>query len=152
MNDITIKEKKYRTGRLDARRQFHVVRRLAPVISSLTDLAKDLPGLLADPDKRQDGQDMPTDDLLAALGPLADAIASMSDTDADYVINSCLAVVERQQPSGGWAKIMVGDALQFEDLDMAAMLRLTFAVLEDNLGGFFGELPPNLTAQVRTRG
>lgn len=129
--EIQINEKKYRTGRMDARRQFHVVRRLAPILSGLTDLKK----MMGEP--------------LAALGPLADAVASMSDQDADYVINSCLSCVERQQSAGGWAKVMVDDALMFQDLDMAAMLRLTWAVLQENLQGFFDALPSGLSAALR---
>lgn len=131
--DITINDKNYRIGRLDARRQFHVVRRLAPIIGGLTDLERC------------------KDDPLAALEPLADAIASMRDQDADYVLNTCLAAVERRQPTGGWAKLMTtGGDLMFQDLDMAAMLRLVWAVLQENLQGFFDALPRDLLAAART--
>jgi len=130
--DIVIGDATYRTGRLDARRQFHVVRRLAPVLSSLSDLS----GLGSE--------------SLEALEPLARAVAGMVDADADYVINKCLGVVERRQPSGGWARVMSGDKLMFEDLDMAAMLRLVWAVLEDNLSGFFADLPRGLPGAVWT--
>ena len=120
---ITIKEKTYRAGRMDARRQFHVVRRLAPIISGLTDLA----ALKSDP--------------MAALGPIAEALAAMKDEDADYILNACLEVTERQQPAGGWAKVMRQGSLMFEDLDMADMLRLAGVALVENLGGFFDGLP-----------
>ncbi|MDD3310951.1 phage tail assembly chaperone [Pseudodesulfovibrio sp.] len=121
--DLTINGNAYRAGRMDARRQFHVVRRLAPIISGLTDLKS----LMGDP--------------MAALGPLADAIAEMKDADADYILDACLAVVERKQPAGGWAKVMVNGGLMFQDLDMAAMLRLTWAVLQEDMQGFFDALP-----------
>ncbi|MGE4191787.1 MAG: phage tail assembly chaperone [Pseudodesulfovibrio sp.] len=121
--ELTIKDKSYRVGRMDARRQFHVVRRLTPLLSGLTDLA----ALKSDP--------------LAALGPIAETIAAMKDQDADYIIDACLAVTERQQAAGGWAKVMQHGSLMFEDLDMADMLRLAGACLQENLGGFFDALP-----------
>jgi len=121
--EITIKDRKYRAGRMDARRQFHVVRRLTPLISGLTDLA----ALKADP--------------MAALGPIAETIADMKDEDADYILDACLSVAERQQAAGGWAKVMQSGSLMFEDLDMADMLRLAGAVLWENLSGFFDALP-----------
>lgn len=121
--ETTIKGKTYRAGRMDARRQFHVVRRLAPLLSGLTDLA----ALKSDP--------------MAALGPLAETIATMKDEDADYVLDACLEVTERQQAAGGWAKVMRHGSLMFEDLDMADMLRLAGAALVENLGGFFDGLP-----------
>ena len=120
---MEIKGKTYRSGRMDARRQFHVLRRLAPLLSGLTDLA----ALKADP--------------LAAIGPLAETVAAMKDADMDYVLDACLEVTERKQTAGGWAKVMVGGSLMFEDLDMADMLRLAGAALQENMAGFFDALP-----------
>lgn len=131
--EIELNEKRYRAKTLPARRQFHMVRRLASVLSGLAKM-KDL--ALADP--------------MAALEPLAQGIASLSDADADYVIDGCLAVVELKQPAGGWAPVMVNGRLMFEDMDMTTMLRLTWAVLQENLAGFFAALPQTSSGAAST--
>lgn len=125
----------YRAGKLDAMRQFHVTRRLAPL---LPDLAKAgiTPGA--------------TGDVTAILEPLAKAVAAMPDADAEYVLNTCLSVVERKQAAGGWAKVMTGGQLMFEDIDMAAMLVVAWEVLRHNLSGFFAGLPQGLPGMART--
>lgn len=113
--------KTYRVGKLDALLQFHVMRRLAPV----------LPKLAA----------MQGNDLAAALEPIAQGVAGMTDADSEYIIKTCLSVAERKQPGGGWAALTVNGAMMFEDLDMAAMLTLVWHVLQHNLSGFFADLP-----------
>lgn len=137
--DFTHKGVAYKAGSLDAMKQFHVTRRLAPFLPKLAG----------------DGLPLNTEALSGAavfafLEPLAACVATMSDADAEYVLHTCLEVVERQQPTGGWAKVMAGGRLMFEDIDMAAMLVCAFHVLQRNLSGFFAVLPSVSPAAGRT--
>lgn len=133
-HEIPIKGKKYRVGEIPAMKQFHVLRRLAGVLGGLGDLAKL-------------GPDM---DPFAALEPLAEGVSKMSDQDAEYVINTCLAAVEMEQASGGWAKVVSKGRLMFENMGMMTMLRLTMEVLKHNLSDFFGDLPSASPGPSRT--
>jgi hypothetical protein len=144
---------KYRANKLSAKRQFHVSRRLAPLLfglmksGALSGSAVPV-GLDVQVDATVgDAPNALSGDVLEALGS---ALATMSDTDADYVVDSCLAVVVRQQPGGGWAQLMSGEKLMFEDLDMAGMLTITWQVVQDSLSGFFGTLPQGLPGPNRT--
>jgi len=117
--EFEINGQQYRSGKLNARLQFHVARRLAPVL-----------GGLAEASKNNDG------DFAGFLQPIADAIAGMSDADCDYVLDACLGVVQRQQGSS-WVNIFVNKAQMFDDIDMGVMLQIASKVITENLGGFF---------------
>jgi hypothetical protein len=103
----------YKAGKIDARKQFHIVRRLAPVMSAAAG-----------------GGDM--------LAMLAGAISKLSDDDADYVLFGLLDVVTRKQENGlGYAKISTGKALMFDDISMGAMLKIAAESFKENMQDFF---------------
>lgn len=124
MAEFSIKGIKYRSGTMDAMTQFHVVRRLGPILGSFRNMLDS---------KLDDG-----------LSIIAEAISKMSDVDTEYVINSCMAVVQREQAGGtGWANVWSTQAKRpmFDDIDMATMLQIVFAVIGDAIVPFFGALP-----------
>lgn len=117
----------YRVGKLDARAQFHIVRRLAPVLGELA------PAL-------QGGKGG-----LDALPPIATAVAKLSDVDADYCIFGLLKVVSRKQPNGlGWGPVSTENLLMYDDIGMTQMLKLAWEALTFNMSGFFAVLPSDL--------
>lgn len=131
----------YRSAKLDAFAQFHIARRLAPVQAALFKAGTEASSL----SEQQAGE--------KAMAGLAEAVAGMPDADCDFVLAKCLGVVQRKQDSG-WSNITAagGKAMTFSDIDMMTMLLITRQVIEENLGGFFGESadpspsPPSPTA------
>ena len=77
----------YQSGKMDAFKQFHVSRRLAPVFGGLASSASKEAG-----------------DFSQFLQPIAEAVAQMPDTDCDYVLQACLSVANRQHGKG-WAPV-----------------------------------------------
>lgn len=126
--DIEINGQQYRIGKLDARKQFHIARRLAPVMKSFGDVM--IQQAAAAP---AEGEDL----LMKAMSPIIDAIALMSDEETDYILDTCLAVVSRQQPGGQYQKVMVGKNMLFADIDLPVMMQLTFNTIRENLSNFF---------------
>lgn len=129
----------YRANPMDARRQFHVTRRLARVMSAFMPI-------MAATQAAQDGEKAAAamDALSEVLNALVDGLADLSDADADYVINSCLAVTEREiDGKAGWAPIMANGVITFEDIrtSMAAMLQILYPVLKENIQTFLSEFP-----------
>lgn len=117
----------YRANKIDARSQFHIVRRLAPVIGELAPAMQ----------KGKGGLD--------ALPPLANAIAKLSDNDADYCLFGLLKAISRKQPQGtGWAPVSTGELLMYDDITMPTMLQLAWKALSHNMQGFFAALPSDL--------
>lgn len=126
---VEINGQSYRIGRLDAKKQFHVARRLAPLLAGLGGALK--------------GEAKGFAEMVA---PIAEALAKMSDEDTDYVIDTCLAVVARQQGEGFQSVMVKGGGLIFQDIDLPAMLQITVAVIQQNLGSFFPGGPSALNA------
>lgn len=132
--DEQINGARYRTnGRLNALQQLHVSRRIAPVLASM---GVSLAALRA-------GASVSADDLAASLGPVSEVMAHMSDEVVEYIVGTCLSVVQREQDMGsgkkGWAPV-ARDALPlFADVDLMVMVRLVVGVLMENLSGFLQE-------------
>jgi hypothetical protein len=132
--ELKVGEFTYRTGVISARVQFHVVRRLAPFIKVLAENVDAFKGA-------ESGN-------LSGLDQLAEVVAQMPDKDVDFILDTCLAVCERQQ-GPAWAKVMApGGRLMFEDMAMPQMLRLVVAVIQENMGGFFPALPSGSKAEA----
>jgi hypothetical protein len=126
-SDFTIGSRNYKVGKMDAMTQFHVVRRLAPILDSLRDVLSKADGFSID-----------------ALSPIADVIAKMSDADSEYIIGSCMAVTTREEAGGrGWANIwsLTAKRPMFDDIDMGTMLHVTFHVIMDSIAPFSSALP-----------
>jgi hypothetical protein len=120
MSELTIDGKAYRTGRLDARTQFHIVRRILPALASLTSV-----------DRENTSQ-------LELVGVLAGAIAKLEDADCDYILSNTLSRCMRQD-SQAWVPVwnVAANRLQYEDITLPTMIQLTAATLSENLGSFF---------------
>ncbi len=128
MSVIQVNGHTYKVGKMNALAQFHVSRRLAPVMAAMGMSLSQLKG---------DG-DGPPDlgDFTQVVGPATEVIAKMSNQDADFIIFTCLQVVSRDQGSERFAPISAGQNLMFEDIDMLVMLRLVVEVLIENLWNF----------------
>lgn len=133
MKQIEVNGQLYSIGQLDARAQFHVSRRIAPILASM---GISLATLKA-------GANLNLDTLATSLGPVSEVMASMSDESVDYIISTCFTVVSRKQPEVGgkaqWAPAANGARMMFADINMPAMLRIVVAVLQENLMDFLKE-------------
>ena len=133
MSETTINDQTYQLGKLDAMKQLHITRRIAPLLTQLTALAKSV-------QVPEGGSSMGS--LLAmdmaGLQPLAQALASLPDADVDYIVNTCMNVVNRRIEGGtGWAKVTAANnVLMYSDIDMSVMMQLVIQVIWSNLQGF----------------
>lgn len=149
MNDLkTVGGNQYQIGRLNAIDQFHVSRRLAPVLPTIAPLLVQIhqSGLIQKID--DGGVEAVLDGDLAKLAeeamPLADALADMSDEHANYIILKCLSVVRRKTDTG-FAAMCRGGTLAYDDMEMMDMLPLVLAVVQASLGNFIGGLATSKT-------
>jgi len=122
MNEpIEIGGNSYRIGQMDVRKQFHVARRLAPLLPGL--------GAMKSADKG---------DLIESVGPIAEILSKMSDEDVNYIIDACLAVCARSQGASAPARVVNNAGqLMFQDITMPQMIQLAVAVIQGNMSGFF---------------
>ncbi|MCA7953852.1 hypothetical protein LGM43_26645 [Burkholderia seminalis] len=168
---------RYQIGRMNARQQFHVSRRIAPLIPPMVpallklyselERARDAEGAAA---VASISSGAPAAEALAAareatsrrdvvalaesvapvLQPFMDALATLKDDDADYVFDACLSVVERKHMNG-WARVWSAQhrTTLFDDIGIEVMLPLVVRVIVANLGNFIGGL---LTGQASSPG
>lgn len=131
---IDINGQTYVIEKLPALAQFHVTRRLAPILATMGISVQSLSA----------GSKMAIDDFLPVMGPVSEVIAHMSDDEVNYIIFTCLNVVSRQQ-GDKFARISAPNVqtLMFADIDMGIMLRLTVEVVKDSLGNFMQGLTDN---------
>lgn len=122
---------RYRSGKLNAKQQFHVARRLFPLLS----------GVGSDPNVSFD----------KVIGGISMGIATIPDADCDYVIDTCMSVVQRKQGES-WANVynVAARRYMFEDIDLAAMLKITAEVIREFIGPFLSSLPSALPASDGT--
>lgn len=129
---------RYRIGRLDVFRQFHVARRLAPILSAMASTFKPTGKKL---------------DMARIIAAVSEAMGKLSEEDADYILKTCLTVVERQVASevDQYAPVFVSGMMMFADIELPQMLDLTLQVIQENLLRFFPASLSGLTRSGRSR-
>lgn len=133
MQEVEINGRTFHIKKLGARQQFHLARRLAPIIAafvagaSADDAAKGLAGI--------------------DLSKIGEELAGLSDANADYIMDTCLAAVTyRDDENKRDYPIQVRPGvMRYDWIELPEMLRLCVAVIQDNLGGFMAAAPSGLT-------
>lgn len=146
MSDIEIDGQVYRCGSLPTRTQFHVVKRLIPVLQGLAPLFQQVARqrLVTD----EDGQtrpDLSSINAIDAVAALSNTIGMMSDADSDYILDSALNCVRWEQ-NGRWIPLFGpgGTLTNIAADDLAVQLRLLWEVLSTSLASFsFATLLPS---------
>ncbi|MFJ7312519.1 phage tail assembly chaperone [Pseudomonas sp. NPDC098747] len=138
LGDIT-----FRINKLDAFKQFHLSRKVAPILPTLIPIFTKLATTA-----RETGNTESDNALLTPLSgdiggmaevmtPLAEGIAEMSDEAAEYILGTCLSVVQRRQDDK-WYPVWNTQqrVCLFDDLDLGVMIKLAIRVITDSLGPF----------------
>jgi hypothetical protein len=134
--EFEIAGQNYRAEKLDAMKQWHISRKIAPLIPAM------LPAFLAIKDLNNLEEDLPA--LATVLQPLAEGLASMSDESSEYLIATCLSVVQRQV-GNTWGRVWDAPTktTTFTDIDMGVMMKIVIQVIQDSLGSFIAGLSIN---------
>lgn len=125
----------YRIGKMTVFQQFHLERKVAPLIPKLVPVFLKLQGAT------QPETDNPlTGDLASTvdmLSPFMEAIAGMDDAQAEFILGTSLSVVSRKQ-GDTWSPVWSGrgNVAMFDDIDMNDMLKMTYRVILEALGPF----------------
>lgn len=142
MTELEIGGNTYRINSMPAMTQFHVMRKLGPVLPGIVPVLAQAAATLPQGDSQEAGGAMATVDGVAAIAmaaqPLLDGLASMADADAEYVINHCLSAVMRRDAGGkSWSAVHRDGVTMFDDIDMIGRMQLIWSVLRENYAGFF---------------
>lgn len=137
--DFEIGGKKFKLNKIDAFSQFHIVRRVGPILSELLPAMKDAAKL----GDKTDGLSL--DEKLDSIGkfvePIMSGLSKLSNADADYVLFGLLSSVEIQQAAGNWARVATKEMLMMQNLELPVLLNLAGRAFMFNHSGFFAALP-----------
>jgi len=149
--EFELHDRKFRVKKLSAFGQLHLSRRVAPLLPPLAPLIVKITQKARE--EREKGEDGPAGSLLStdvlALAelalPFAEALASMSDEDAERVFTMTLTCVEVLTDPGHnvWMPLWLagGKAPMVMELDdAAALLPIVVRVIVHNLGNFMDTL------------
>jgi hypothetical protein len=135
---------KYRTTAIPPKIQFHISRRITPLVVPLVPAFNAIV-------KTKGTAGGPLDflePLAHLLQPFTEALADMKDEHFDYVYDQCLQALQRQVGDNWMPVVSRGNVVMFEDLkDLGKILPLIIKVLTDSLGPFIQGL---LTGQQQT--
>ena len=145
MSEVTLNGQQYLIGKLNARQQWHIARRLLPFISQFMPLIGAI-------QRAQQEPDVPMNPPLEIqlLAAVSGTMSAMSEPDVDYILDHCLAAIRFRSGTGNWAplapngaRMLASDAADAFDVQV----RLVGEVLYANLSNFSLEnaLPLNLT-------
>lgn len=147
MAEFTVNGRQYRSGMMPARTQFHVMRRMAPILPTMQSAISASMRVKAAQDL---GIAIPADAQEAAMTAGLEfiaAIGALSDENADYILDQCLAVVQVNQTefSGKWSPLRSKGGQMF-DLDMMSELEIVKEVVLENYGPFFQGVAARLSS------
>ena len=132
--EVTIGDRTYIIGKLSALDQFHVFRRVMPLMQPILNSIKKGMG----------------------FGPLtvleiSDDLAKIPDDQLNYVIYKCLDVVQVKTSEGALIRLRVNGQSMFGEMDLPMMMQIMWAVLMENFRPFLsGLLGSPSTAEPQT--
>jgi hypothetical protein len=133
--DFSIGDMKFKLNKIDVFKQFHIARRLGPIMGEIIAVAPKVKGLK---------DDMPENEKLEMIGQLAkpvmDGFSKLSDQDANFVLMGLCSAVEIQQ-SNNWARLVNGDTLMFNTMELPTLLQIAGRSFMYNIAGFFSIAP-----------
>lgn len=138
--DFEIGTRKFKLHKIDAFKQFHIVRRIAPILADLLPAMKDIQRINKEADQMSETEKL--DEFAKIAAPLMTGLSKLSDEDSNRVLFGLLSAVEVQQgANGGWAKVATDSMLMMQDLELPVLLQIAGRAFMFNLSGFFAVLP-----------
>lgn len=137
--DFEIGGKKFKLNKIDAFKQFHIVRRIAPILKDLLPLLGEFQKVAKNPEGLSETEKL--DQFAKLAGPFMEGISKLSDADSDKVLYGLLSSVEMQQDAGNWARVSSDSMLMMQTMELPVLLQIAGRAFMYNLSGFFAGLP-----------
>jgi hypothetical protein len=128
----------FKLNKIDTFKQFHIVRRLGPILGDLIPVAQKLKGM------KVEGmtEDQSFEAIAAMSAPIMEGISKLSDEDANLVLlGLCSSVEVKQEPAGNWARVASASSILMNDIELPILLQIAGRAFMFNLSGFFSTAP-----------
>ena len=138
--DFSIGNLNFKLNKLDPFKQFHIVRKVGPI---LADLLPAMKGMAEKQNKLKNklSESEKLDQFAEIAAPVMLGLSKLSDADSEMVLLGLLSSVEIQQSSGNWAKVANSTMVIMQDLELPVLLQIAGRAFGFNLAGFFAGLP-----------
>lgn len=137
-NSFEISGKKFKVSKINVMKQYHVVRRIAPILGEM------IPSIKSIAKKSENlSQEEMLDQAAEILTPIMNGLSKLSDKDSDFVLFTLLSAVEVQQETGNWARLVQNDSLMFDTFELPILLQAAGRSFMFNMSGFFAVLQRN---------
>lgn len=133
--DFSIGGKQFKLSKIDALKQFHIVRRIGPILSDL------LPAITSSKKLHSESEKDKLEALANIATPVMNGLSKLSDVDSELVLYGLLNAVEMKTQFETWAKVAANNMLMVQDLELPVLLQLAGRAFAYNLSGFFAALP-----------
>lgn len=134
--------RKFQLCKIDAFKQLHIVRRVAPMLNDM------LPAITASGVLKggvKEIETLPEEqklDLIAKfISPIMMGLSKLTDADTEVVMHGLLEAVEVQQPTGNWAKVSSNKMLMIQDMELPMLINIAGRAFMFNISRFFSALP-----------
>lgn len=128
----------YRLSKVNAMKQFHLVRKLGPLLGELMPVLKNLGNII----QKEELKESDKFEAIAEIAtPLFVGLSKLSDKDSEFIINGLLSTVEMQQENNYFAFLATDKGLMFQNIELPTMLQVAGRALMYNIGNFFVALP-----------
>lgn len=138
MNDFEIGGRKFKAGKIGTFKQFHIVRRIAPILSELLPALGEIQKVSKVEDSKSEAEKF--DEIAKIASPILLGLSKLSDKDSEFVLFGLLSGAETQIGST-WSKVANENMLMVQDLELPTLFQIAGRVFMVNLSGFFAVLP-----------
>lgn len=137
--DFEIGSRKFKLSKINAMKQFHIVRRIAPILGELAPNLVQISKTVKDSGTTEDDR---LEQIAQFVAPVMLGLSKLTDADANLVLMGLLSSVEmKQEATGNWSRVAVDGNLMFDDLELPLLLQAAGRAFMFNMAGFFAVLP-----------
>lgn len=137
--DFEVDGRKFKLNKIDTFKQFHIARKLSPVLSEVIPLFQKISKI-----KTEGLSEEAKFEAIVSTGGISkimECVANLSEEDSEKVLKGLCSAVEMQQSQGNWARVVVGNVLAFEDLGLPTLLQIAGRSFAYNMADFFRIAP-----------
>lgn len=136
--DFEIGGRKFKLRKMNVFKQFHVVRRISPILADLLPAIGDLQKTSSANSGKSETEKF--EETIKVLTPVLTGFSKLSDQDSEFLLYALLASAEVQL-NGAWAKVSTDSMLMVQDMELPTLLQIAGHAFMYNLSGFFAVLP-----------
>lgn len=137
-SEFEIGGKRFKLRKLNAFKQFHVVRRVAPLLADLLPVMGSIQKITKPDNGKTEAEKF--EESAKILAPIMTGFSKLSDQDSEFLLYGLLSSIEMQN-GNVWSKVATENILMMQDLELPILLNLAGRAFMFNLSGFFSVLP-----------